>query len=256
MTAAPTRSPFYMLMNGNWIHLEGATPGVPVEVSRPSSSTTSLGGVVRTQRAPKSSRSWALGFMFEDAATMRWLNHAASGMAGDVWLLDRAAAQVNMLDPRDCIGQDATLPLIDVEGSQLYALPHLYKFTVKCRAGVTYWFGGTTTFAAAATIAAYQINDEASVPVVASPGTGARAFSTSFTPDVDADVLIQMSLVSSAGSTALRLTEGAVDDVGFIPGQKAPCQVSVSDPQYTMNFAYDDALALSDYTVTLTEVGQ
>lgn len=254
MTVTPNGSPFLIQIGGVWLDLPGVLPGTGVGVARPSSSTISLGGTVRTQQAKRSSRTWTFGFGDETAEALRWLQYAVTA-PGDVFLYDIAAAQVNMLDPLDCYGRSLTEGTIQVEGLPMRILPNAYTFTVKVRAGATYWFGGTTTVLAGNTLGTYKIGVASTVNIVAPTGTLERSFSTSFVPTVDADVVFTLVAGFGVGTSALRLTEGAVDEVGFIPGQKSPCQVSVDDPQYTMNLAYPDQLAVSDYTVTIREVG-
>ena len=252
MTLIPNGSPFYIQIGGVWVLADGVVPVVPITTDRPGSVTTSLGGVVRTQVAPRSSRTWAMGAEEVDAEFVRYLTLAAQGLVGDVFLYDAAAAQVNMLDPRDCIGRDALQPTILVGLVPMRTFAAGYTLAMKLRAGVQYHLSGTTSHTAAATLGTYNLGAGA-VNIVAPAGTGARRWSISFTPAAAATVTVIVTV--AAKTSALRLTEGSVDSLGFVPGMKAVCQVSVSDPQQTLNMVSTDRLPLSDYSVTLREVG-
>ncbi|MCW2588501.1 MAG: hypothetical protein JWQ86_928 [Mycobacterium sp.] len=81
MTVTPTRSPFHLLIGGTRVHLEGVQPGVAIGIDRPSSETTSLGGVRRTQVARRAARSWDLSFAYESAEAVRWLRADGRSLA-------------------------------------------------------------------------------------------------------------------------------------------------------------------------------
>lgn len=433
-----TTSVYLLNIAGKWLELPELQAGHKIVTVRPSSESVSLGGVVRTQRARSAARSWGFDFVQESPEAVRWLTLAAQGLVGDVFLYDRAAAQVNMFDPRDCIGRDVLQPTILVNGLvPMRTFAAGYTLAMSLRAGVQYHLSGTTSHTAGATIGTYNIGAGA-VNIVAPAGTGARRWSTSFTalsvvtyawtgavnaststqtstgtvtrtnigtnpraisgnggwtkndvtkqasafvttgfpvhplgittalqgnvlatatspypmsiremdnlgltgparrigiwvcsmasgyqvfayggfpttpltagvwtfvqttttvaalgralfavskttgnavstdmvyvtgcvteagdvvgdyfdgstPDIDGTVSV---IPTVAGVTsALRLTEGSVDSLGFLPGMKAVCQVSVSDPQQTLQWVLDGELPVSDYTVTLLEVG-
>lgn len=434
-----TDSAYFLRVGGVWLELPELQAEMEISVSRPSSATESVGGVVRTQVASRSSRVWPFRFTQDSASVVRYLTLAAQGLVGDVFLYDAAAAQVNMLDPRDCIGRDALQPTIPVDLIPLRTFAAGYTLAMKLRAGVQYHLSGTTTHTAGATIATYNLGAGV-VNIVAPAGTGSCRWSTSFTgveartcawtgtvnaststasspgpivlrtnigtnpraiagnggwinnsgatwttafvtsgfpvhplgittavrgnvqstatsvyamsvnrPDniaaagsparriglwvcsvqpgyqvdaiggytptpltagvwtfvettttvpaggfsrivvgkttgnaVSTDMVYTTGCVTEAGDTvgsyfdgstpstdgtvtviptvagvtsALRLTEGSVDQLGFVPGMKAVCQVSVSDPQQTLNMVFADRLPLSDYSVVLREVG-
>ena len=122
------------------------------------------------------------------------------------------------------------------------------------RGGVAYHFSGNTNRVAAAVLGTYDIGAGA-VNIIAPVGTGSRRFSVAFTPATDVTATFTINRTTTVGSTALRLTEGSVDLLGYLPGMKAVCQVSVSDPQQVLQWVLDGELPVSDYTVTLLEVG-
>lgn len=254
MSPHPTQSPFYMLVGGLWVHLEGAKPGAAVAASRASLSFASSGGTVAVQRAQRSNRSWSIDFQLADPETVRWLALAASGLAGPVYLYDVSLAQTNMLDPRDVVGRVSGAATIRVEGVLLPTFASGYTLTRQLRAGISYWLGGYTSASAATNVLSYDIGAGA-VNVAAPTGTGSRAFSATFIPGADVTVTIAVLAGGAAKVTALRLTEGSVDSAGFMPGQNTPCQVSVSDPQEVRQFAFSDRPGMSDYSVTMQEVG-
>ena len=253
MTLTPTGSPFYLQIGGVWVLADGVRPAVSITMDRPGSMTKSLGGVVRTQVAPRSSRTWEMFAEEEDAEFIRYLALAAQGLVGDVFLYDAAAAQVNMLDPRDCIGRDLSQPTIVVNGLvPLRTFTAGYTLTMKLRAGIQYHLSGTTSDAEANFIGFYEA-DAGAVAIVAPAGTGPRRWSTSFMPSTDTTVTV--TILVAGVTSALRLTEGSVDTIGFVPGQKAVCQISVGDPQQVLNMVSADRLPLSDWSVNLIEVG-
>lgn len=245
---------FYLGIADEWIALPDVVGGIPFTRNRPSKTFQSLGGNFYNQRAAKAPGQWVLSHQYADAATVRWLQHAASGLAGEVWLYDVTQAQTNMLDPRDVVGRVAGAPTLDVEGVPFPALATGDTFTRRLRAGVGYWFGGYTSAASGVTIMTYDLGS-GPVDVVAPTDTGSRPFSTTFTPSDDVTVTFVVASGGGGKVTVLRLTEGSVDTVGFMPGENTPCRVSVADPSRTLNYAYADKPAEADYTVTLNEVG-
>jgi hypothetical protein len=83
------------------------------------------------------------------------------------------------------------------------------------------------------------------------PGSPEGAVDT-FTPDADGTVTI--TLPEGATIAGLMLTE-RVEPVEFAQGQRMPCKVSVGDLSQTAQMAWADRSPLSDWTLTLTEVG-
>ena len=73
-------------------------PEVPVAAERASSSWTTLGGRVVTQRAPRRTRSWSLDFERIPPADIAYLSALASGaLPGPTYLYTEVAAQTNLL---------------------------------------------------------------------------------------------------------------------------------------------------------------
>lgn len=245
---------YYVLVAGGWEPVPGVQRGVTKSMARPSAETISLGGVRRRQRAARAPRSWALTFSSKDPKVVSWLTLAAQGLIGDIHLLDVAAAQVNMLAPADTIGA-LTEPTLPVDGHTFAMLPHNHTFMIKCRAGIEYRLSASTNHAAGSTVATITAGDEDPITVAAPDGTGTRVVSAVFTPGTDADVVFTFTRPGVTGTSLLRLTEGSVDDHGFLPGQKAVCQVSVDDPAETLELLTTNQLPLSTYTVNLLEVG-
>jgi hypothetical protein len=244
---------FHLLIGDVWVALEDVDADIPVESSRPTSEFVSSDGTRFVRRAKRLARSWRLSYSLSDESYGRWLKYASSGDAGEVWLLDTAAAQVNMLDPRMTKGSLAAATLIAVDGGpKLKAFAAGDTYTRKVRAGVTYYLSYTTTHTAATTIGTYNAG-AGSVNITSPAGSGARRGVTSFTPAADADVTITWTVANK--TTAARLTEGDVDDGGFLEGRNTPCRVSVSDPSVSMDQAFDDRLARTDTTYLLREVG-
>lgn len=241
---------FRILIGGVWVALDDVDADVPVEVDRSSSEFVTLGGTRYIQSAHRFARSWRLGYSLLNASVGKWLDYAATN-PGQVWLLDVVAAQQNMLDPRDTKGTSATLVAVD-GGPQLPTFAAATTCTRKVRAGVTYYLSYTTTHTAATTIGTYNAG-AGSVNITSPAGTGARRGSTSFTPASDGTVTITWTVANK--TTAARLTEGDVDDLGFLEGKNTPCQVSVSDTSQTMSQAFNDRLALSNFAYLLREVG-
>lgn len=118
MSVFATGSPYWLRVNGKWMHLEGVTPGVSDTADRPSSDLLVLGGRRYTSRAKRAAREWSLDFAHATPEAVRLLALAAHGQAGDVMLLDLSAARGNMLDPLDCVGP-GTFPLLECDGTLL-----------------------------------------------------------------------------------------------------------------------------------------
>lgn len=249
MTVYTTRAPFWILVGGKWVHLDGIAPGVAVTTTRPTVVFTTLGNTVFTQQARRVNRSWTIGMAWADAEAGRWLDYSATN-PGEVWFLDQMAARINMLDPRDTKGSSATT--IAVEGVMMPTFITTESFTRKIRGGVAYALSYTTTRTAGAVLGTYDVGAGA-VDIVAPSGTGARRGAVSFMPPADGTLTVNWTVANV--TTAARLTEGSVDTVGFIEGRNTPCRVSVSDVSATFNLAYVDRPPLSDQSYVLQEVG-
>lgn len=241
---------FYALIGGAWVALDDVDADVEVGAERRSSEFVSLGGRRYVQSAERVLRAWRVDYSLSDAAKGKWLDYAATN-PGAVWLLDVTAAQVNMLDPEDTKGSSATLVAVD-GGPQMPTFAAGTSYTRKVRAGVTYYLSYTTTHTASTTIGTYNAG-AGSVNITSPVGTGPRRGSTSFTPASDGDVTITWTVADK--TTAARLTQGDVDDYGFLEGKNTPCRVAVSDSPQTMSQAFPDRLALSNFSYLLREVG-
>ena len=247
-----TGSPYWLGLGGVWVNLDGIDPGIKYAANRPSSEAIYLGGKRRRQRAARAARTWELQLATHTEDSIQFLAYAASGLAGEVWLYDQAAAQINMLDPRDCVGRDATQPTVLVGIVPMPTFADGYAITRKLREGVAYWLGGWSSHTAAAEVATYDIGD-GPVSVIMPAGTGPRAFSTSFTPDADVD--LELVVTEPGVTSGLRLTEGGTDQFSFALGKNTPCRVSIDDPTEVLQWVLEDGRPLSDFTVTIAEVG-
>ena len=254
------QSPFWLKINGAWVHLDGVKPGIDLTPNRASSDFTSVDGVRWVQQAPKGPRDWSLSYEYATPDAVAALAVAAD-IADDVWLLDTTLAQANMLAPADCFGSDPTALVLNCGGIPLRALDLSTgkTVTVPVRAGVTYyarlWGGG----------------EGASVGSVSYPG-GSVALTSSalypdtwpdswpqpevaapFTPTADGDATISLS-AGTATLSGLMLSQDILPET-FMPGTSSPCQVSVGDASRTVNFAWPDQYSWADYTISVREVG-
>lgn len=245
--------PFILNVGGVWIPLHGVQRDTPRTRTRARSDFLSLGGRRYVQFGDRASRTWKLDYAAKDPAAVKWLAEAAAGRAGVVWLLDRAAAQVNMLDPNTTAGRYNAQPSIATElgiPSQTFAAGRV--FSRRVRAGQTYHLSGWTSVAAGDQIGVLGF-DGGTTLVLAPGGAGSRLWSTSFAPQADGIVTFDTAVAGK--TTRLRLTEGSVDEMGFYPGQDTPCQVAVSDPDDVLSLYRPDRPSMANYSVELTEVG-
>lgn len=246
-------SPFLLNVDGIWIPLTGVQREATRTVERGSSAWISSGGRRRMQFAARPTRTWALSYNLRDPSAVAWLQHAANGHADEVWLLDRMAAQANMLDPDDTIGRFNGQPIIAGPlGVPMRAFAIADGFVRKIRAGQWYHLSYTTTAAAAAVIGAYDIG-AGPVNIVAPSGAGSRRGSTAFLADDDVDLEVAWSIAAKV--TAARLTEGSVDQFDWAPGRNTPCRVAVSDPDGALSLFRTSSAPLESYAVTIWQVG-
>lgn len=247
-------TPFYLNLGGIWIPLTGVQREVPVSVERGSSAWVSSGGRRRIQSAARAVRTWALSYAFADPSAVAWLAEAANGDAGPVWLLDRMAAQANMLDPQQTMGRFNGQPTIN---AALGVPAQTFGTGVACtrlvRQGQWYHLSGWTTATAGATLGVLTVGAEAPVNVLAPTGTGPRFWSVAFKPAADSTMSFSVSI--AAKTTRLRLTESSVDQFDWIPGQNTPCRVSVSDPDGNLSLYREGSPPRGTYTVTVAQVG-
>ncbi len=245
---------FYVQIGGVWAPLEDPQSGVELSVDRPSSSFISSGGKAYVQSALRSNRTWRFRYTHDSADLVRWLTAAAQGLLGPVYLLDVAAAQMNMLDPLTTVGRDTTQPTITVDGIPLRTFGIVTGvFTRMIRNAVPYRLTGWTTQTAASSLGTYVVNGGAPTTINAPAGTGSRQWTVTFTPGADGTVVFNTTVAGKV--TALRLTQDTADTATWVPGENTPCQVSIVDPQRTLQMLQSGLLPQSDYTVTLREVG-
>jgi hypothetical protein len=244
-------APYHLRIGSAWKHLAAVAPGVAVTPSRPTSFFTSIGNVVTAEVADVANRAWGLSFELEDADATRWLDYAAGHPDLDVWLLDENLAQVNMLAVSATEGQSATTILVD--GIPMPAFVKFEHYDTKIRADVFYHLSFTTTAAAGAVIGWLETAGDVVEYFNAPPGSGPRRGSVSFRRDADTDLRVAWG--ASHIATAARLTQGSVDDHGFLPSRGAtPCRVLVGDGAATYKMAWECQLALADSSYVLTEV--
>jgi len=195
-----------------------------------------------------------LSYAFKDPSAVAWLQHAANGHATAVWLLDRMAAQANMLDPNTTIGRFNGQPtILTALGVPMQTFGVELAFTRKVRAGQWYHLSGWTTVAAGLQLGLLTVGAEAPVPVLAPTGAGARRWSAAFNPA--ADSIVTFDVTTAAKTTALRLTESSVDDYEWIPGRNTPCRVAVTDPDGVLSLYNPSRPPRESYSVQLLEVG-
>lgn len=242
---ASTKSPFWLMVAGEWIHLEAVTMDATSTPTRARSSFESVDGVTWEQQAPAHRCSWSLSIPWESRVATRALEVAAHSPE-DVWLLDRTRAVVNMLRPGDCYG-DGNALLAD--GMPLRRFTAERTVTSPVRRGVE-TFVGVWTDAAAGTPVATVSWPGGSQVLTAPAGTVAQRASVAFTPDAHGDVTI----VAAAGTTGLQVTEDWLPDE-WMAGQGVPCRVVVDDPSGTLHRMNQRSQALGTWSVELREVG-
>lgn len=247
-------TPFILNIGGANIPLAGVSLGPTRKADRPSSDLITLGGTRYMRFAQRAPRTWALAYAGKDPSAVAWLRYAANGEAGTVWLLDRAAARANMLDPRTTYGLDAAQPtIVGPAGVPMRTFGAIPVFTRMVRQDLWYHLSGWTTRTAATQLGVLTVGAEAPVSVVAPTGAGPRRWSIAFKPVADSTV--SFNVTTAAVTTALRLTESSVDSFPWIDGMNTPCKVAISDPDETLSLFQEDRPPVSDYTVTVWEVG-
>lgn len=255
------QSPYWLRLNGTWVHLDGVKPSVEMTPNRATSDFTSVDGVRWTQQAPKGPRDWSLSYEYATPDAVAALSVAAE-IATDVWLLDSTLAQANMLAPLDCFGTDTAAGVVDCGGIPLRALDltTTKSVTVLVRAGITYyvrlWGGPDETGIGSV---AYPGGSQDLVPTVEWPNIwpddwpSATGLVAPFVPTSDGEATITLA-AGTAGASGLMLTQDIAPET-FLSGARTPCQVSVGDPGRTVNMAWPTSYAWSDYTVSVREVG-
>ena len=244
--AIQTGSPFWLWINDVWVHLEGVAPEVSVAAERPGSEFMSVDGHRSVFVAPNAPRSWELNYQWATPAAVAALRLAAE-VPGEVWLLDSMAAATNMLSARDCYGHDSTAAVLDCGGTPLRALPEGDVASALVRGGVPTTLAAWSSEAEATVLA--TIGTES---LVAPAGSGDRQATVTFT--VVADEVLTVDVESGVEVSGLMLTEGTPAPF-WLGGERTPCKVAVGDPSQTARRTRPGGLALSEYGVTLREVG-
>lgn len=249
---APTGSPFWLRLNGTWIHLEGATPGVQVGADRPRSEFRSVDGNRYAQRGPRVRRQWDLSIPYaaSSAATIAVLRAAAESEV-DVLLASEDQLTTNMLPATSCYG--TTSPAIDCGGIPLLTLAPSQVVKGRVRGGVATTLTCWTT--AATSAPALTVNVAGGGLITScNAGAGGRA-SVTFTRSTDTDIEIVASSASQR-SSGLMLAETPYLPQAFVHGEGdgMPCKVDVQDLGDTLTMHHDGHWR-HDHQVTIREVG-
>lgn len=245
------RAPYYLLVGESWRHLESVAPGVSVAPDRPTSLFKSVGNVVWGQVSDVVKRVWSLTFEWDDAEATRWLDYAAAQPAVEVWLLDLNLAKINMLAASQTKGRSVTK--ISVDGHPLPCFAGGTGFVSKVREGQAYHLSYTTSQAEGEPVGTWSIDGAAPVVFNAPSGSGARRGSLTIRA---AGEQLAVTWTVADKTTAARLTEGSVDELGFLESRGAtPCQVLVADGTASYKMAWEDRQPLVDSAYVLTEVG-
>ena len=243
---------FHLLIRDTWIPLPDVDSGVNKTLDRPRSSLTTLGNMVYEQLARKANAAWSVSYRNASSDSARWLQYAATGKAGEVWLYDVQAAQANMLDENSIQGVAAAATLVLVDGVPMPAFAATDVFTRKLRDGVAYHLSFTTTHTAGATIGTYDLG-AGPVNIVAPVGTGPRRGSVALLPGDNVDLEVAWSVADVTSGARLSQDTGTPDD--FLPGENTPCKVVVVDRSQTLDWAHDDQLSRGDTSFQIREVG-
>ncbi|AEI11810.1 hypothetical protein [Cellulomonas gilvus] len=251
-----TTSGFRFGSASNMIALPEVQAGVSVSSERPSRDIVMLSGSRYVQTAKRAARTWEVALSpWSPPSVVGTLTVAAQGLLDEAWLLDEAGARANMLAPEFTAG--VVGEWVQVSGyPDFKELPTPTAFTVYCRSGVRYRLTGVTKAAAGAVLGTTRTDYGSPVNIVAPAGTGARPFTVSLAPTYpQVEIAITSGLV--AGLRLAQAVSGTTfaDTGGFLPGQGTPCRVQVVDPARVLQMLPLLGHGLSDYTVTLREVG-
>lgn len=239
-----TQSPFFLQVHGEWLHLQGVSTGSGLDLERPSDELTSTDGVVTRQQAVRPRRTWELEMTYATGVSIAVLRHAVD--VSDVWLLDRDLATQNMLEPRACYGAGSNLL---AGGIPLPRFTEATSTMTLLRRGVAS-YAALWTDAPEGTVVGTATYPGGTQQLLAPAGTTAQRAVVEFTPDADGALLLE----AVAGTTGLQVTEDWLPDE-WLPGQRIPVQVAVTDPARTLRLLGQHRHGRSDYGVTLREVG-
>jgi hypothetical protein len=229
--------------------LAEVTAGTTRAPSRARGELVTVGGVRYVQKAKYAPRQWDLGYTWKTPAVIRLLMAAAQGVLKDCWLYDVAAARANMLPAHLTTG---TGPTVLVAGMPLGALAAGTVVTVPLLAGRIYTASAWSAHAAGDTVFTRKFGTDSTVATVAPAGSGVRVTSVTLAPSSNQNLVVTVG--SGADVSGLRVHEGAADG-DWLPGHGSPCKVDVIDPQAVLQMV-TDGHGLTDYTVSLQEVGQ
>lgn len=251
MAIKSTQSPYWLLINGVWIQLEGVVPGSERSIERPSSDFVAVNGRRYIQQAPFAAREWTLDFSRATPEALAALAVAAE-IPGGVDMLDTAAARSNMLETRSsftatpgagAVLQCGALPLKVVPSGTVVASGLPVR-------GVAYSIGCWT--AATSGNALTVSNSAGTIVLPVGSGSGARRVQKTFDAPGGTGVI---TITTNAAVSGIQLVEGpALPDV-WLPGERTPCRVAVGDASRKLLLARAGRLPLSDYQITLREAG-
>ncbi|WP_447643164.1 hypothetical protein [Nocardioides zeae] len=104
----PTNSPYWLRVNGQWVHLDGVRRGSRLQVERDTSDLVTIDGVRQRWVAPAGPRSWRLQLQDATPVAVAALMLACD-FPGDVLLVDRDLTTANMLPGPACQGTGPVL---------------------------------------------------------------------------------------------------------------------------------------------------
>lgn len=229
--------------------LDQVQPGVTRAPSRARGELVTVGGVRYVQKAKHAPRQWDINLTWKTPDVARLLMAAAQGILADCWLYDVAAARANMLPAHLTTGAGAT---VLVAGMPLGALAAGTVATVPLLAGRTYTVSAWSAHTSGQIVFTHKLGAGSTLNAAAPAGSGVRVTSVALTPSADQTLTVTVS--SGASVSGLRVHEGAPDG-DWLPGHGTPCRVDVIDPQAVLQLV-DDGHGLTDYTVSIQEVGQ
>lgn len=218
--------------------------GVSVEREGALSRFTSSGGFSYFQRPRRAPRSWLVGRLWKDPGFIKFLERAAHGLGGEVFLYDRAVARRNML-PAELSGTPGAGVVVDGASLAPVTWP---RVEVPLLAGRLYTISCWTP-------------DTASPLTVLFTGPGTRGpmatpdhkgrSQMSFTPTQDGMLTLTRETQVVSG---VRVHEGSPDG-SFYATSGTPCRVAVEIPDETYQLVTDQETR-TDYRVTLREAGR
>lgn len=225
------------------MHDLDAAAGAAVEREGTLSRFTSSGGVAYFQRPRRSPRSWPVSRLWKDATFIKYLERAAHGLGGEVYLYDRAVARRNMV-PSDLAAVPGSG--VAVDGSQLGAIGWDW-INVPVLAGRVYTVSCWTPDAASPLLVTKP--GESVGPLPAPDGQGLSQLT--FTPASDG--LIKLSRDAQVLS-GVRVHEG-IPDGRFYATSGTPCRVAVEMPDEAYQLVTDQETR-TNFAVTLRETGR